>query len=80
MLEPLLDSRVVVPEFFDFFQSLGMRENAKFRTPKVASKALDHPYDAVCLQFERRPMSFRVEGSAANIGNGPHGAVGLFLL
>ena len=80
VLEPPLDSRVVVSNFSDFFQNLVNRENARLRTPKVASKALDRPYDAACFQIERRPMSFRVEGSAAYIGNGPHGAGGLFLL
>ena len=80
ILEPPLDSRVVVSSFSDIFRSLVVRENAKLRTPKVASKALDRPYDAACFQIERRQMSFQVAGSAVNIGNGPHGAVGLLLL
>ena len=80
MLVLPLDSRVVVFNFSDIFQGLVIREKAKTRTPKVASKALNRPYDAACFQIERRPMSFRVKGSAANLGNGPHGAVGLFLL
>ena len=70
----------MVSKFSDIFQSLVIRENAKLRAPKVASKALDRSYDAACAQNERRSMFSRVEDSAANMGNGPHGAVGLFLL
>ena len=68
----------MVSDISNIFQSLVVRKNAKLCTPKVASKAFDRPYDAVCFHIERRPMSFGVEGSADNIGNGPHGAVGLF--
>ena len=49
-----------------------------FVLKKVASKALDRPYDAACFQIERMP--FRDEGTVANISSGPHGAIGLFLL
>ena len=41
VLEPPLDSRVMVPNFFDIFQSLVDRENAKLRASEVASKALE---------------------------------------
>ena len=80
VLEPPLDSRVVVSDVSDIFLSLVVRKNAKLRAPKVAAKALDRPYDAACIQLERRLMSLRGEGSAANISNGPHGAVELFSL
>ena len=79
VLELPLDSRVVVPNFSDIFHSLVMRENAKLCTPTVASKVLVRPCNAVCFPSERRPMSYRDGGSVAYIGNGPHGAVGLFL-
>ena len=49
------------------------------RAPKVASKALDRPNTATCFQIEWSSKSFRVEGSAANLSDGPHGAVGLLL-
>ena len=75
ILEPPLDLHVVVPNFSDIFQSLLIRENAKLRIPKIASKALDRPYDAACFQIERRAMCFRVEGSASmaksSVGSDP---------
>ena len=70
----------MVPSFSDIFQSLVIGENAKLRTLKVTSKQIDRPHDAACFQIKRRSMYFRVEGSAANIGNGPHKAVGLFFV
>ena len=67
ILAPLLDSRVVVPNLSDVFQSFVFLTNAKLRVPKVSSKMLDRPIIAICLQIEQSPISFRVEGSAANM-------------
>ena len=57
-----------------------IRKNPKLLAPKVASKALDHPYNATCFQIERSPASYRVESRAPNIGDRSHGAVRLLRL
>ena len=41
--------------------------------------ALDHPNNYSCSHIDRIPMCFRVEDSAASIGDGPHGGVGVVL-
>ena len=52
-----MDSRVVVSNFSDIFQSLVIRENAKIRAPNVAAKALDRPLNVAFFQIERESCS-----------------------
>ena len=52
----------------------------KLRAPKGTSKTFYRPSNATCFQIERSPRSFLVEGSAAETGDEPHGAVELLLL
>ena len=52
---------------------------AKIRAPKVASKAFDGPNNAASFRVERGPAPLGIEASAADVSDGPHCAVRLFL-
>ena len=78
-LELPLDAHVVVPHFADAFKRLMIRKYAKLRAPKVASKAFDCSHNAASFQVERSLVPLRIEGSAADISNGPHCAARLLL-
>ena len=49
-LEPPLAARIVVSHFTDALKRLGIRKNAGFRAPKVASKSIDGPGKAASLK------------------------------
>ena len=70
-LEPPLDARVVVPHFADALERLVLREDAKLRASKVASKAFDGPDNAASFQVERSLVILGIEGSAADMRVGP---------
>ena len=71
-LEPPLDSRIVVSHIDDDFERLVIPEDAKLRAPEVASKAFDDPHNAASSQVERSPAPPRIEGSAADVIDGPY--------
>ena len=71
--------RVVVPHFADALERLVIRKYAILRAPKVASKAFDGSDDAPSFEVERSPVPQGIEGSAADIRNGPHSTVRLLL-
>ena len=70
-LEPPLDSRSEVSHFADACQRLVIRRYAKFRAPEVA-EAFNGPDNAASFQVERSPVSLGIEGSAADVSDGPH--------
>ena len=71
-LEPPLDARIVDSHFADASVRRVIRPYAKLRAPKVASKVFDGPDNAASFQVERGPVPLRIEGSAADIIDGPH--------
>ena len=73
-LEPPLNSRVVVPYFANDLNRFLVRKYA------VTSESFDGPDNAAILQAQRDPVPLEIEGSAADISNGPYRAVRLFLL
>ena len=78
-LEPPLDSRIVVSRFADAFERLAIRKFSNLRAPKVASKAFDGPDNAASFHVERSPVPLGIEGSPADVCDGPHCAVRLLL-
>ena len=78
-LEAPLDPRIVVGHFADAFERLVIRKHVKPRAPEVASKALDGPDNAANFLVERSQMTLGIEGGAADIRDGLHGAVRLLL-
>lgn len=46
----------------------------------MSTEAFDAPYDAASLEFARRPVALRLEGSAADENNRVYCTVFLFLL
>ena len=60
----------MVPRFADIFYFLVVQINDVLRAPKVASKALDGPGNAVSFQVERSPVSLRAEGGTVDTSYG----------
>ena len=58
--------------FADAFERLVIREDAKLRAPEVASKAFDSPDNATSVKVERSLVPLGIEGSAADVGDGPY--------
>ena len=54
-------------------------KKTKIGTSQVTTKALDAPDDAARFQIERGPVTFRLDGSAADQHNGVNGVVALLL-
>ena len=71
-LEPRLDSRTVISQFADASEHLVSRKGAELCAPEVASKAFDGPGNAASFQVKRSPLPRRIEGSAADVSDGPH--------
>ena len=61
------------------FERLVVRTKSETGTPQVTTKALD-PDDAAHFQIERGPVTFRLDGSAADDHNGANGVVILLLV
>ena len=76
---PLLYSRVVFCDLVEAFERLVVRTKSETGTPQVTTKALD-PDDAAHFQIERGPVTFRLDGSAADDHNGANGVVILLLV
>ena len=71
-LEAPLDPRIVVGHFADAFERLVIRKDAKLRAPEVTSKTFDGPDKATSFRVERSPVPLGMEGSAADVRDGPH--------
>ena len=71
-LEPPMDSRIVISYFDNAFERPAIREDAKFLAPEVASKEFDIPDYTASFQVKRGPVPLRIEGSAADVRDGPH--------
>ena len=54
-------------------------KKSEIGTPQVTSKALDAPDDAARFQVERGPVTFKLDGSAADEHDGANGVVVLLL-
>ena len=78
-LEPPLDSGTTVSRCASAFQCLVVGQYTELGRPKVPSEAFVSPNDAAGLQIKRSPMPIRVERSSADIRDGFHGTVRLFL-
>ena len=78
-LKPPLYLRIVISHFGNACERLVIRGDAKLCVPKVASNAFDGPDSASSFQVRRNPVPLRIEGSAADVSDGPHGATRLFL-
>ena len=77
--ESPLESRIVVSHFADAFERRATRNDANLRAPEVASKVFDGPNNAATFQVEWSPVPLEIEGNAADVIDGPHGAVRLLL-
>ena len=67
-IEPPLDARIVVSHFADAFEHLMIRKDAKLRAPKSRRG----PNNAASLQVDRGPVPLGIEGSTADVSDGPH--------
>ena len=67
------------PHFARAIQYLVVGKYVDLCSPQVSSEAFESPNNAAGLQFKRSPMPLRVERCMADIRDGFHGTVRLFL-